>query len=138
MKGTFASIQADLATQLAELEKARAETVLTLKRLHVECRMLRAALKALGADIGEDPGVNDQKKAPKQVDVATALNELLMENPSGIDRVDLEPLLAEQLATKHHRTAVGLALRIKEVLASGQFVEEERVIRSALGVTAAG
>jgi hypothetical protein len=132
MKGTFESLQAEIATQLAERDKECTEAAIKLRRLRFECRKLRAASKALGEDMGDESEASDQKKAPKQSDVTAALNELLSENPTGIDRVDLEPLLAERLATKHHRSAVGLALRIKEVLASGQFVEQGGVVQTAL------
>jgi hypothetical protein len=131
MKGTFEALQAEIATQLAEGEKEGAETAIKLRRIQLKCRKLRAAKKALDDDRAEDLDSLDQKKAPNQLDVSTALKELLAENPGGIDRVDLKQLLAEHLATKHHRSAVGLGLRIKEVLASGQFVEEDGEIRSA-------
>lgn len=128
MKNTFGSLEAEMTSQLADRDKERESLLARLHEVNEESQCLRRSLKALKGK--SNP--SEQKKAPDQSDVRAALIELLAENPDGINRVDLKPLLTDQLAAKHHRTAVGLALRIKEVLASGQFVEEDGEVRTAL------
>lgn len=127
MKNTFGSLETEMTSQLADREKERGTLLARLDEVNDECQCLRRALKALK----KQSNPSKRKKAPNQSDVSAALSELLTANPSGIDRRDLEALLAEQLAVKHDRSAVGLALRIKEVLTSGRFLKEEGVIRTA-------
>lgn len=117
MKLSLESIRAGLAAQLTEVDRELAGLSERGAELKQTRRQLTQAINALGSNAAAAV----VKPAPKKRQVAAALRQLLADNGGRIPLEDLEGLVAEKLATDHGCSAMGLALRMREALASDEY-----------------
>ena len=119
------SIAQQLRDELSRLtdEKTKAEAKVQI--LDAELKRVEDALTALGSK-PKPSKTKTSKPAPKQEEVHEAVKRILSEEGA----LELEPLKKkiESVLTKLGRSKMGLALRLKEVLAS-----EELFIESPAG-----
>ncbi len=134
MKTTIETLRSGLASQLAELDReleAANEQVIQLKSSR---RQVAAAIKALG---DRDASAEPTSPAPKKLQVREAIEKLLADNGGAIITEDLEPLVAEKIATDYGCSAMGLALRMREVLTSDEFSVIDGRVQKCRGKTVA-
>ncbi len=120
------SIRNGLVTQLNELDIEFKEKQMQLDELKGTRRQVAAAIKALG---GSRLVSEAAKPAPKKKQVQQAIDELLTDNQGQIASDDLETLVAEKLATEQGCSAMGLALRMREVLALDDYLVRNGFVR---------
>lgn len=113
------SIRSGLVSQLEEIDHDLQNQQAQLNELKSTRRQVAAAIKALG---GTDAMSGNNKPAPKKKQVQQAVNELLADNSGEIIAEDLEALVAGKLSAEQGCSAMGLALRMREVLSSGDYV----------------
>jgi hypothetical protein len=124
MKTSLETIRTGLTSQLAEVQRDLEAVERQVADLKSTRRQVTAAIRALG---GQGPGV--VKPAPKKAQVRAAILELLNDNNGAIDGDDLEALVAEKLAGDQGCSAMGLALRMREVLATNEFMTQNDLVR---------
>lgn len=123
------SIRNGLTTQLDELDCNINSISLQLKECRATRRQIASAIKALG---GNEPLGGNLKPAPKKKQVKQAVDELLADNEGQIAGEDLEALVAEKLAAEQGCSAMGLALRMREVLADQDYTITDGQVKSAI------
>ncbi|TWT86731.1 hypothetical protein Mal64_35600 [Pseudobythopirellula maris] len=127
MKTSLETIRNGLTSQLADLDRDLQAAETQVSELKSTRRQVAAAIRALGGQ-----GSDTAKPAPKKAQVRDAVRELLDQNGGAIDADDLEALVADKLASEQGCSAMGLALRMREVLAADDFTAESgRVHRSS-------
>lgn len=120
------SIRSGLVSQLEEIDRDLQKSQVLLNELKSTRRQVAAAIKALG---GTDETSGNSKPAPKKKQVQQAINELLAGNSGAIITEDLEGLVAGKLAREEGCSAMGLALRMREVLSSGDYAMADGKVR---------
>lgn len=125
MKVSIETIRGGLQTQLDELDRELQAAEAKVAGLKATRRQVANAIRAFG-----DHDVARAKPAPRKAQVRTAILDLLSDNKGVIEAGDLEALVAEKLATEAGCSAMGLALRMREVLASEEFVVADGLVRS--------
>lgn len=126
MKTTLDTIRNGLTSQLADLDRDLQAAEAQVRELKRTRRQVTAAIRALGGE-----GCDSPKPAPKKAQVRDAIRELLDQNGGVIDADDLEGLVTDKLASEQGCSAMGLALRMREVLASGEFTVASRQVQSS-------
>ncbi|TWT43472.1 hypothetical protein [Botrimarina hoheduenensis] len=124
MKTSLETIRNGLTAQLADLERDLQAAEARVNELKSTRRQVVAAIRALGGQGSESP-----KPAPKKAQVRMAVRDLLDSNGGAIDTDDLEGLVADKLANEQGCSAMGLALRMREVLATDEFIAASGQIR---------
>lgn len=122
VKTSLESILVGLTAQLAEIDVDLQGSEARTTKLKATRRQVVAAIRALRGD-------NADRPAPKKAQVRAAIVELLSDNEGVIDANDLEALVAEKLAADSGCSAIGLALRMREVLASEEFAVVDGSVR---------
>lgn len=124
MKDPIDSLRSGMVAQLGDIERDLAVAVERVTAHRISRRKIIKALKALNEVEGE-------KSAPKQAQVEHAIERLLIENGGSVAAEDLEGLAAEKLAKDFGCSAVGLTLRIGELMAADKFaIIEGEIMRS--------
>ena len=115
------SIAKDLREEHSRLAEERNAVEARLHQMDAELKRVEVALSALG-DKPKPAKAKSSKPAPKQEEVEQAVRQILAEQGA----LEMEPL-KKQVAAKlgqQGRSKMGLALRLKEVLASKElFIE---------------
>lgn len=126
MKTSLESIRSGLTSQLADLDRDLQAAETQVSDLKSTRRQVTAAIRALGG-----PGANGAKPAPKKAQVREAIRDLLDNNGGTVDACDLEGLVSDKLASEQGCSAMGLALRVREVIATDEFtVTDGRIQKS--------
>lgn len=125
MKTSLETIRTGLTAQLAEVQSDLQTAERQVVDLKSTRRQVTAAIRALGGQ-----GAEPSKPAPKQAQVRLAILDLLDSNHGVIDSDDLEALVAEKLAGEQGCSAMGLALRMKEVLSTNEFTTSNGQVRT--------
>ena len=120
---TLEAIRDGLQTQLNEIEVTIESLRKDLSDAKSTKRQVNAALKALGT-----PAEGTNKPAPKKRQVKQAMDKLLTDNDGQLPKADIEGLIAEKLATEEGCSAMGLALRLRELLATEEYREVDGVV----------
>lgn len=124
MKDPIKSLRSETITQLGEIDRDLTTAVARVTSLKVARRKAAKSLKALD-------DIEAGKPAPKQAQVQLAIEQLLIENGGAVAAEDLEGLVAEKLDREEGCSAMGLALRLREIMATNKFVTiEGEVFRS--------
>lgn len=120
MKTSLETIRSGLTSQLAEIDHDLQTAESRVSEMKSTRRQVAAAIRALGG-----PGADSAKPAPKKAQVRDAIRGLLGQNGGTIDAHDLEGLVADKLASEQGCSAMGLALRMREVLATDEFTTDD-------------
>lgn len=126
MKTSLETIRSGLTSQLADLDRDLQAAETQVRELKSTRRQVTAAIRALGGQ-----GADSAKPAPKKAQVRDAIRELLDQNGGTIDADDLEGLVTDKLASEQGCSAMGLALRMREVLATDEFTVASGQVQSS-------
>lgn len=124
MKVSIETIRGGLQTQLDELDRELQAADARVTELKATRRQVANAIRAFG-----DHDASRSKPAPTQAQVRATVLDLLATNGGAIDQADLIDLVAERVGHEHGCSAMGLALRMREVLASEEFVVTDGLVR---------
>ena len=115
------SIADDLRKEQSRLIEERNTVQARLEEMDAEIKRVEDALTALGQKTKQTKAKKSGKPAPKREEVEQAVREILSEQGA----LELDPLKTQVGAklTELGRSKMGLALRLKEVLAGEQFIE---------------
>lgn len=124
MKVSIESIRDGLQAQLAGLDRELQAAGAKVAELKATRRKVANAIRAFG-----DQDAAATKPAPSQAQVKAAVLGLLESNNGAIERAELDDLVAKRVRRDHGCSEMGLALRMREVLASEAFVVVDSLVR---------
>lgn len=127
VKVSLETIRNSLTAQLSELDRDLQKAEVRVGELKSTRRQVTTAIRALGGR-----GADSVRPAPKKTQVRTAILDLLEDNGGTIDANDLEALVSEKLAREQGCSAMGLALRMREVLGTDEFITTNGEVRRAV------
>jgi hypothetical protein len=128
MKSSIDTIRSGLVVQLNEINGDLLAAIARVKELRTARRQVLVAVKALGGETNAEPA----RPAPKKAQVRQAVEQLLADNGGAVAADDLEGLVADKLAAEAGCSAMGLALRMREVLSEDGFAVSGGQVRLGL------